>query len=200
MNRPYRLALFCGIAPQAAGVAIFLLWTVTRWHWLVGVGLITIWAGVFSVLIGAIALAVAAFDPAAPTTSPKRGRLALPVATVILLANFPVAAAVIAGVITIATAYGVTIHNASPEPLRDVHLVGGGCNVKFADEIPPGGTSKRTIWFRQDGEFDFEATINGERKREVVEGYVTNGQGGSAEITVEPGGAIKVRTFPPPSL
>ena len=120
MDRPYRIALMCGIAPQTVGIAIFLLWLVTRWEWLVGAGLVTIYAGVFSVLIGAIALAMSTFDFSDARSSPGRRRFALALAAALLVANFPMAAAVSFGALTIMTAYVVTIHNDSGAPLHDV--------------------------------------------------------------------------------
>ncbi len=49
-------AMLCGAVPLSLGIAIFLLWVITRWEALEVAGFLTIWAGTIFVAAGCIAL------------------------------------------------------------------------------------------------------------------------------------------------
>ena len=192
MNRTYRIALICGATPLFIGVSIFLLWLVTRWNWLMMAGLYTIYGGVPIFLIGVVALTrfcwLASRTPDLPR---RRLRISVICCAGLLLSNFPVAAAIVVGAVMIDTRYIVTVHNASSQPLDDVRVSGGGCEVDFGT-ISPGATLRRSFWVQCDGELDFCASSGSVRYNKTIDGYVTNGMGGNTSVIVGPQGTISV--------
>ncbi|SIO67317.1 hypothetical protein SAMN05444166_8332 [Singulisphaera sp. GP187] len=48
MSPYYKISLICGATPLFVGIAIFLLWLITRWDWLMAAGLLTLYLERFS--------------------------------------------------------------------------------------------------------------------------------------------------------
>src|SRR6185312_7690842 len=145
MSRAYRVAMICGAVPLLVGLAIFLLWLITRWGWLMLAGVFTLYAGVVAVALGIIGLAMS------PEVRRARPRLAC---AALLLVNFPVAFAICYAAVAVKTGYTVVVHNDSQKSLDRVRVSGGGCDVSFGT-IPPGASVHRTMRFRQDGRLEF---------------------------------------------
>jgi hypothetical protein len=192
MSRTYRIATICGATPLLVGVVIFLLWLVTRWDWLMAAGMFTIYGGVAMLLFGAIALVRFCWLALGTPDFPRRRLWVSAVwCAALLLSNFPVAAAIVVGAVSIETRYVVTVHNSSSRPLTDVRVSGGGCEVDFGT-VAPGVTVRRSFWVRCDGTLVFHAASGFTRYNETIDGYVTNGMGGNASVTVGPEGTISV--------
>lgn len=193
MNRALRIAIACGILPLSFGVWIFLAWLVTRWDGLMAAGLFTLYVGVGLFLIGAVAVGVFCWRGARSTHMSRRRLWLTSVAcAVLLLSNFVVAGWIIATVIDIKTAYIVTIENETAEPLRDVRVSGGGCDVDFG-VIPSGGRVQRTFWIQREGELEFRAVGGTTVYGEVIDGYVTNSMAGETSVTVKLDGTVAIR-------
>ena len=192
MDRTFRIALLCGLLPLLVGVSLFVLWIITGWDWLMVGGFFTLYGGLASFLIGAIALA--RYCWAACRSADPQGRKWVPAAlacAALLLSNFPTAGGIIATVIAIETRYSVVVHNASQHALSDVQVYGGGCEADLGT-IPPGGLARRSFWIKRDGELEFRAVSSSITHHMIIDGYVTNGIGGRAEVVVEPNGSISV--------
>jgi hypothetical protein len=109
--------------------------------------------------------------------------------TALLLLNFPAAAGIIWSVIGVATHYTVVVVNASQEPLDDVRIVGGGCDVGF-DSIPPGAAARRSFWIQREDTLRFRASRQRGQIEDVVDPYVTRSLGGHATVTVDRNGGV----------
>lgn len=192
MDRTFRIALLCGLLPLLVGLSLFVLWIITRWDWLVVGGFVTLYGGLVSVLIGAIALARYCWAAARIADPPRRNWVPSALAcAALLLSNFPAAGGMIAAVIAIETRYSVVVHNASKQAISNVRVYGGGCEAKFGT-IPPGGLARRSLWIQHDGELEFAAVGSSTTHCMTIDGYVTNGMGGRRVVSVEPNGTISV--------
>ncbi|NOX54518.1 MAG: hypothetical protein GXP27_08780 [Planctomycetes bacterium] len=191
MGRAYRIALICGACPLTFGVAIFLLWLLTRWQWLMTAGVYTICGGLVAIVAGVVALAFF-YEAASQTPTISRRRLCLSVAVCasLFLSNFLVAGGIIAAVIAIETCYTVVVHNSSTERLEDVRVFGGGCD-EWLGAIPPGGTARASFWVQHDGVLRFRARSAAKTYSETI-GYVTNGMGGHTIVTVNREGTVSI--------
>ncbi len=190
MTTSYRIAVLCGALPLAIGVLTFTTWLLVRAPWLMLAGLYTIGIGLLLFLIGASALAYY-YRRAQTQTDLRRVRIATIACGVLLLANFPVAAAIVLAAMSIETRYVVVVHNRAQQPMADARLFGGGCDSPLGT-IPPGATVTRALWFHCDGELQLAATYEGMPRLETVEGYVTSGGGGQARVTLDEAGRMHV--------
>lgn len=192
MNSSYRIALICGFVPLIVGSSIFLLWLVTRWPSLMFAGLLTIYGGVAFILIGAAFLAQFFWSASrAAKLSRKQLWFSTLICAALLLSNFVVAGAIVVTAYTVETRYVVIIHNNSQQPINGAQVSGGGCEADFGI-IPAGGTIQRAFWVQGDGELTFRAQDGVSKGPKTIDGYVTNGMGGQAVITVNPDGTLSV--------
>lgn len=192
--RAYRLALICGALPLVVGIGIFLLWLVTDWNGLRIAGIVMIYGGLVIFALGAGALARFWWLTFRPNELPpdwprRRVRRSTTLCALLLLSNFPMAGGIIVAAIALDTRFAVVIHNNSQQPLESVRVSGGGCDISFGS-IPPGGVARRSFWIHTDGELVFQATSGTTSHKEIIAGYVTNGMGGSATVTVNANGTI----------
>jgi hypothetical protein len=192
MNRAYQVALACGVLPLLVGVSIFVLWVSTGWNWLVAAGIFTLYGGVGVFLVGVIAL-VWYCRLALRTRGMPRRRVWL--STIgcagLLFSNFPVAGGIIVAVIALGTRYTVVVHNTLQQPLEDVRVFGGGCEVAFGT-LSPGGVVRHSFWIRHDGTLEFHAVGGSTTYAQTIDGYVTNGMGGHTTIVFKPDGRLSV--------
>lgn len=185
MPRSYRIALLCGALPLCCGLIIFIAWTQTRQWQLETAGFYTIIAGCFLFLIGAAALLrFCRISPAPQRRGPRATFAAL-----ILLVNFPVAAAVAYTAYWLDTRYMVTISNESGQPLSGAQVEGGGILERYG-EIPAGKAVRRYIPVKTDGQLIFSS--GGGLYLTVVEEYVTGGVGGRRTVHVKPAGQVEL--------
>src|SRR5712691_7569882 len=125
VTRSHRLAALFGSVPLSLGTAIFLIWLVARWDWLMFAGAIVLYGGVAMVVAGALGLAHGCWVASRTPGAWRRGlwRSTLGCAG-LLLVNVPVAAGIIAAAIAIMTRYTVVVSNTSQERLDTVRVVG----------------------------------------------------------------------------
>lgn len=192
MKTSLKLAYIAGIAPLVIGTAIFILWLWHRTPLLMMSGIVMIWAGVCSVVIGAICLAVYLWGVWRSATIP-RGRLALQTAAVLglFLLNFLVAASFVIQAIALETRTTFSIANLRNEPLHAVCVHTADTTIDFGD-IPANTTVKRSFTVNSftEGGFSLTATQNGEKINVPPFGYVTRGVGGDNKITFSPSGEV----------
>jgi hypothetical protein len=191
--RSYRVVLLCGGVPVAVGSSIFVLWWITRWEWLMMAGLGTIFGGILLLLVGSVFLIrfglAAARTPDFPGRRLRRYVLA---GAALLLVNLPAAAAFTAAAVLIETRYVVVVNNAMLRPLESVSVSGGGSHATLGT-IPAGGSAQCSLWIRHDGELELWALDEGTPMIKTIDGYVTNGLGGLADVTVQANGTLSVR-------
>lgn len=184
--------MLSGLLPLLIGVSLFVLWIVTRRDWLMVGGFVTLYGGLVSFFIGAIALARYCWAASRLVDPPRRRWVPSALAcAALLLSNLPVAGGIVAAVIAISTCYSVVVHNASQQAISDVRVYGGGCEANLGT-IPPGGLARRLFWIQRDGELAFRAVSSSTTHHMIIDGYVTNGMGGRTEVVVEPNGSITV--------
>jgi hypothetical protein len=192
MNRWYRIALISGTLPLLVGVSIFTVWIFTRWDWLIGAGILTLYGGVVIFCVGAVALARFSWLAFGIPELPRRRLWIATVAcAALLLSNFVVAGCIIPTVMLIEARYTVIIHNASEQPLSGVRVFGGGCEIEYGT-IPPDGVARRSFWIQHDGELQFRARSGSMTYIHTIDGYVTNNMGGKVTITVNADNTISV--------
>lgn len=185
LNRPHRVAWLCGAVPLFLGTAIFLLWLIVRWDWLVIAGGVVLFAGVPVVVVGFGALARFWWVTSrTPNVSPRRLRVATLASAGLLLTNFPVAAVIVWAALAIDTRYTVVVHNASQVQLDRVRVFGGGCDASYGS-LPPGATASRSFWIRGDGVIVLRASSGDDGLEQSISSYVTVGGGGHLTVTVE---------------
>lgn len=180
----------CGAIPLLAGGSVFLLWLATRWNWLMWAGIFTIYGGVATFFTGMIALGRYWWN-ALHSSDVTRRRLWVSTigCAVLLISNFPVAAAMVVAAVAIMTRYTIVVHNASQRPLVGVHVFGGGCDADFGT-IAPDKTVRRAFWIRHDGDLQFCAKCGATVYTETIDSYVTNGSGGHTTVTIHPNSTI----------
>lgn len=188
----YRVAIFCGAAPLIAGVGTFLLWTITRWPFLMNLGIWILYGGGVLFVIGCVALLMHFALEAKALYSTRRAAWSRGLrALFLLLVNFPAAAVILSAAIFLESQYTVTIHNRTPHPLQQTRVEGGGVHVEIGT-IPPGDSERRALRFMGDGNLRFTARYQGKTIERQVEGYVTSGLGGDAEIILTERNGVKV--------
>jgi len=192
MKRVYRIAVICGFIPLLVGISIFVIWLITRSDWLMLAGLLTIYGGIALFVVGAIALFRFWFMAhREPDYSKKKRWIATVLCFGLLLINFPVALGIVNAAIRIETRYTVVIRNASSQPVNEIRIFGGGCS-KSLNSIRGGGTGEVSFWIEHDGQLQFEAVSGGRQIEGIVDGYVTNGEGGYVTITIKPDHTISI--------
>ena len=192
MKRTLRVAVLSGLLPLLVGVSLFVLWVTTRWDWFMVGGVVTIYGGLVSFLIGACALARYCWA-ASRCADPPRWKWVLSAlgCATLLLSNVPVAGGIISAVVAISTCYSVVVRNASQQAISDVRIYGGGYEASLGT-IPPGGLARRSFWIQRDGELELRAVGSSAFHHLVIDGYVTKGLGGRAEIVVESNGSLSL--------
>jgi hypothetical protein len=185
------MALVCGALPLVLGTSVFVFWLFTGWTIFEIAGAMVLVCGPIVFLLGICFLLGYLLTTYANGRKPAW--LAVVVAAIVLLSNFPAAAAIIMAVGHIESRYTVTIRNASQEPFTDVRLAGGGLDESLGT-IAPGQTATRDLWFAADGRLDLTARLGNAPVSAAVEGYVTPGMGGRAEVIVESADTVRVST------
>ena len=192
LNRAHRVVTICGATPLLLGTAIFAIWLVARWDWLMMAGAVVLYGGIAVVAAGVLALALSCWMA---FRTPRVPRRRVWVSTLscggLLLANFLAAGGIISAVIAIATRYTVVVHNASQQRLDSVRVFGGGCDASYGSLLP-GAIARRSFWIRQDGVLVFRASGGKGALEQTTEDYVTNNLGGHVRITVQPDQTISV--------
>ena len=142
MKALLKFAWMAGVVPLVVGTAIFISWLFLRTDYLMAVGVITIYAGLCSVGVGAVCLAIYVWRTWRSAAVSRRRVVWQSIALAgLFLANFIAAGGFVYGAIMIETRYNLSITNHSGEPLRAVRVDGGGVSIRFED-IPAGQTAK----------------------------------------------------------
>lgn len=188
--RTYQLSLVCGALPLIVGLVIFFLWLATGWSWLEEVGFYTLLGGLVFFAAGVIALIVW-FLRAGRSKFPRREKAI--VSAGVLLANFPVAAAIVWSVLVIQSTYHLTIKNNSAVALRGVHFLGNGYDLDLGEILP---SEKLKLKLRPQVLGESSLILRGRCGNDsftnVVEGYYEPGGGGNAVVTVSADRKISV--------
>jgi hypothetical protein len=192
VNRAYRITIVCGALPLLLGAGIFLAWLALEREWLMVAGIHTIYLGFGLFVVGLGSLGCYWWRASrAPEVPRDRMWSNIAGALVLLLANFPAAFGIVGAAVAVATRYRVVVHNRSAQPLNEIRLWGGGASAAIFS-IAPQDTAERSLWFKGDGELKFEAKVGAKTLTTPVEGNVTNGGGGRAEVVVHEDGKVVV--------
>ncbi len=187
----YRAAVLCAIAPLTAGLTIFILWLFGRDIYLVSAGLKTIEHGKIAIAMSLALLlgyAVVAHRNGGSISSITRKSLK-PLA--IITMNFVAAAILFISGAIIATSFVITVVNSSESLVEGFHLLVPDDKIRFGNLQP---SDSRTEWFRirKDGNMEYRFRKGETCYSGMVEGYVTNMQGGKIIITVGKDGRIEI--------
>src|SRR5262245_42704279 len=200
LNRAHRAAIICGATPLLIGTAIFIVWVMTRWDWLMIAGAVILFAGLTIVAAGGIALAVSCWMAfRTPGVSRRHVCFSALNCAGLLLSNVLAARWIIVAVISIATRYTVVVQNTSDQRLDGVRVLGGGCDASYGS-LPPGASARRSFWIQHDGVLVFRASVGHDALEQTIDEYVTGGGGGNVGITVQPDQTIAVTHKAPRQL
>src|SRR5260370_4010791 len=158
-------AFRCAAVPLVVGASEFLIWFVTGWTSPVYAGLLTVDAGLVSVLVGVICLvgSWSLYGLKRPT-----GFIA-----VLLMANFPVAAGIVWCFLQLSSLYVVTVFNHNPAPLTFASVTDGRRQMQMGD-IKAGGRSAKGFHVgRGKGSVRFSGEQSGGHLDSDFEGYTT---------------------------
>lgn len=188
----YLVALLCGLLPLLSGIAVFVTWLHTRSHWLMGAGLQVIGYGMVLFMLGLYCLYQYG-KLAAARGQISRHRLGWQkfFAGFVLFVNFPVAAAFAVAALDIESRYYITVINEAPLPMEECVVSGGGVWIDLG-RVEPGAIQRRSFHIQTDGELTCCGIYAGRRREALVEGYVTNGEGGEKIIRIAPDGTVTV--------
>jgi hypothetical protein len=191
----YRVVLVMGIAPTIFGTLVFAVWVITRNERLFPVGEQTINVGTVIVAIGGVLLVVFAVREWFAHYTRKRWIIRrLLWGGLVLLMNFPLAAAYIGITLYLMSFATVTVVNAGSKTVESFVVKGAGVNVEMGP-IRPGGSVTRQYRIGQDSAVTFLGR-KGERKLTgVIDGYQQAGptKGSYADIvTIDDDGKASV--------
>jgi hypothetical protein len=163
--------VWCGALPLTFGTIVFSLWLVTRYGGFALLGLFTIVGGCILFLIGAAYLiADVAYGPP-PAAPPEARGWKRAGAALLLLSNFPAAAAIVATVSYMESAMQVTVQNVGNTGIDRLVMTWPDGDIDFGT-IPPGGTSTRTVHLQGAGKVTFEAMDARGRKTGTIYDYI----------------------------
>lgn len=170
------VALFCGLAPLALGVAIFALWLPTRWELLTSAGLLTMIGGtcLFPVGLGGL------------WASKVRDRRAL-FALLLLILNFPTSWSIAFGVVRLRSRFAVEIDNRSGRPLDAATVLSKAPLARHVD-IPSGARRILRFSLPAEGAIRYRIELGDKVFEGEIEGYVDPSQGGDWRLIVTPEG------------
>ena len=192
MPRLLNLAIVLGAVPLLAGTLIYGVWRITQWPWLMGAGLVTIYAGLVAFIVGSFALSRHLWREYRTRTARSRSLWLQGVLVGgLLLANFPAAAFFALSAADIYTRYTVRVHNESDLPIESLIVTGPGVHVELGP-IAPGEHALEHIHFSGDGTLDFSA-----RQQELqfggrLEEYVTGNWEGDTTIHIRRRGVFEI--------
>jgi len=190
MNRSYRIALVCGALPLVTGISIFLLWLLTRWQWLMIAGFITVIGGIALFLTGVVMLANYCWIAfRTPGLSKRRVWWLSAGSTVLLFSNFVAAGGIIRIVIGLETRYVVSVRNDSSQPLMNVMLTGGGCDIRFGT-VPSGGFEVCSAWIPNEGKLEFRATGPSGEQTQILNRHAADEVPGNFVVTISASGKV----------
>ncbi|MEM1041776.1 MAG: hypothetical protein AAGI91_04020 [Bacteroidota bacterium] len=175
----YRVAMLCGILPMTVGVAVYLLYEITRWDSLPLIGMFTIRGGLVSVAIGFVCVIAYAFKRHAvgQLWGPRVGK-----AVSVMVLNIPVCLIVIILGINSMTRFTVVLENEGQETITRFEIEGPGVE-KTIEDVAPGKSKSARMHFNNEGTLVYRAEVRGELMEGTIEGYVTGADGGKSIVT-----------------
>ncbi len=196
MTRALGISLVCSALPQLVAIVLCISWLERESQWLLIAGIIAIYGGLALLLVSAIAL-LRHFVTASPRVGHSNARrwLSTAIGAAVLGANFPVAGVCMVLALDASTWYSVVIENASPHPLTEARIVGGGCD-QLVGTIAVGERVAASMHIQHDGTLSLLVRCEGATSETVLDTYVTNGLGGGVHARVGEGCVITVTREP----
>jgi hypothetical protein len=182
-NLPYlTIATWCGALPLMVGTTVFVLWLLTNYRSLQGVGLFTIVGGFLLFLVGALCLVLDAGRslPAADRNRRRWKRLGV---ALLLLTNFPAAFVFIGVAARIEFSVSITVQNVGTAPIESFVVIAPGVRKELGP-IPAG--AERFVRFQPtgDGAVEYTMTLAGETSSGTLIDYVSAGMGDRCTVLV----------------
>jgi hypothetical protein len=153
-------------------------------------GLVNIGVGLVLVCVGAVCLVVYSFR--ASSSGVKGWKTRALTAGLILVANFPAAAALTLAASYILSAYLVVVENRSSWPLENLSFRSPGGEYAFG-ATPSKNRREQTFHFAGEGAVTYAAVLDGVPRHGIVDGYISSGIGGKVTLLVTENGDIEVR-------
>lgn len=184
MTKLQKSALVCGALPLLAGTGVYIAWRITRNDLLMVSGLWVIVLGLLAFLTGLACLAANHLRRADKTQGDQRtsGRI-----LVLLLLNFPAAAACVWSAGEASSRYTLTVINDGPLPVSDFTVNGAGVSLNLGS-IAPGDSKDDYFHPTSEGALNFTARRDGKAFGGCFDGYATGGLAGQTTIRIHPDG------------
>jgi hypothetical protein len=193
LSRALKMAYVCGAGPLLLATLIFITWIFTRWSWLMAAGLVLIYVGFATVIVGAGFLGWHVFKKGRQVTGPRNaGRWSPRLAGALLMLNFPAAVGFAFMGLELHDRYCVHVVNDSGQAIESLVVTAPGVRLELGP-IAAGSRANSYGKVAGDGEMAFVAHQGPAEIAGVVEGYVTNGMGGEATIRMLPSGKYDVK-------
>jgi hypothetical protein len=171
----YCLAVALGLWPAFAGVSTTLLYLLTWWPFLPVLGLLCIAAGVLSVIVGGILLQFYGRGHLRYGGIPKRRLwVKLAMATMLLLANFPLAVACLLVGDNESSKAQITFVNDTTSPITAIALITNGTPTIVGD-LPPKSQRQFIMRIAWETEFKGTATTAGASTQFMIDPYPEGG-------------------------
>jgi len=190
-SKLFRIACICGAVPLGVGVIVSVLFYFTQWKWLVAVGLLNIYAGVISVVIGLILLTIYTIRLFKKCAVREKTAVIL-LGYSLLLVNFP--AAVFLAIVSHGNASmsTVVVDNRSLHIIPEVTLTGPSGAQFHISKIPPGSNKRGRFRIKGEGSVTYEVKVGTKTESGILFGYITSGMDQAAKITIDPKSVISV--------
>lgn len=185
----FPIPILCGVLPLIAGLTTFGIWYLTRSHALVFVGALVLGVGVLLWLWGAL---VYALQRRRRHTWDDAARARASVALWLLVLAWPAGLACAGTAAYIITSYRLDVVNETGHAIASCRVAAPGVDLELGP-LAPGESAGDRFAFAGDGPLTCRVRHDdGAEESIVVEGYVTNSQGGGAIVRFAPGGVENV--------
>ena len=187
MNLWHRVALTYGLLPLIVGIAVFSVWLLTRWDWLMFAGLYTIGIGLILFVGGLISLLIASRRARQQGIPYKQKNLLI---LGVLLINFPVALAMMFYAHHLMTIYDVLIINELGTPLNQIILTDPAGEHYAINDVAAHSQTHHEFHFGGEGSVSYEIKSAPIEQSGVLVGYITSGLGGQVTMRIDYEGKV----------
>jgi len=193
MKIAYKIALLCGLAPLIIAVIILMGWFLTDAEEFLIAGIFNILGGLVLFFIGISCLIVYEYQHRQQYQHSAWKKLLKPF--LVLLSNFPAAAACIYAVLFMQTISQLVIVNQTQEVIPVIHLtseLSKTFGVKHLKGVMPNDVTKKLFRFKHSGSIEYSFELNGRLHEGTLVGYISRQHGKNVVMTISNNGEVSV--------
>ncbi len=190
MNLAYKIALFCGLMPLILAVIILSGWFITGEVEFLIAGLFNIAGGVILFVIGICCLLYYEYQHRQNHQVSAWRKLLKPF--LILIVNFPAAAACMYLVFFMMSVSVITVDNQTKEFISAIKLNTQKFVIKPILGVMPGDTIRKYRRFTQSGPIGYSFEYNGRVQEGTLIKYVSRHNGINVAMTISNNGSVSI--------